>query len=82
MVTQVEQVYNHLLLFGSITNKYASDEYGFHHLPGIIRDIKKQYSVQFDEEWLKGINRFGKPTRWKKYILKQPTRANNYWEGA
>lgn len=82
MVTQAERVYNHLQLWGFITNAQSNEIYGFRHLPAIIRDIKKQYHVEFDEEWMTGCNRFGDKVRWKKYILKQPTRANNYWEGA
>jgi hypothetical protein len=55
--------------------------YGFRHLPAIIRDIKEQYRVQFDEEWLTGCNRFGDKVRWKKYILKMP-QVQEYWRGA
>ena len=78
-MSQVERVYNHLQIFGFITNKYASDEYGIHHLPSVIRDIKKLYNAVFDEEWLTGCNRFGEKTRWKKYILiREP--QQKFWE--
>lgn len=40
MVTQAERVYNYLLICGSITNSKARDEFGFCHLPSIIRDKK------------------------------------------
>ena len=82
MISQAERVYNYLLICGSITNSKARDEFGFCHLPSIIRDIKKQYQVQFTEEWETGNNRYGEKIRWKKYILKTPDKANNYWEGA
>lgn len=40
MVTQAERVYNHLQVWGSITNAQAHEMYGIRHLPSVIRDIK------------------------------------------
>ena len=83
MVTQAERVYNHLQVFGSITNAQAHEMYGIRHLPSVIRDIKEKYKAEFaPNERITGVNRFGEPTWWDKYILKQPPKANNYWEGA
>ena len=80
MVSQAERVYNHLQVFGFITNEQAHTMYGFRHLPAIIRDIKKQYNAIFDEEWMEGCNRFGEPVRWKKYILKPQEPKIKFWE--
>lgn len=82
MTSQAERVYNHLQLWGSITNAQAHEMYGIRYLPSVIRDIKKHYKVDFDKERLTGCNRFGDKVWWEKYILKMPDKANNYWEGA
>lgn len=82
MVSQAERVYNHLQIFGSITNAQAHETYGIRHLPSVIRDIKEQYGAEFEKERMTGCNRFGDKVWWEKYILKQPTKANTYWEGA
>ena len=79
MVSQAERVYNHLQIFGFITNAQANDMYGFRHLPAIIRDIKEQFNAEFDEEWQTGCNRFGEEVRWKKYILKKKD-DYKFWE--
>lgn len=78
-MSQLERVFNHLQIFGFITNQYASDEYHIHHLPGVIRDIKKKFNAKFDEEWLSGVDQYGEKTRWKKYILiREP--QQKFWE--
>lgn len=79
MVLQAERIYNHLQVFGFITNEQAHAMYGFRHLPAIIRDIKEKYGTEFEEEWMTGCNRYGDTVRWKKYILKK---KDNYkfWE--
>lgn len=81
MTTQVGRVYNHLLIFGSITNAQAHEMYEIRHLPSVIRDIKEQYKVEFEKERLTGCNRFGEKVWWEKYILKQPVQSNEYWKG-
>lgn len=81
MTTQVERVYNHLLVFGFITNAQANEMYGIRHLPGVIRDIKKKYNAEFENERVTGCNRFGEKVWWDKYKLKQLPKANNYWRG-
>ena len=82
MVSQAERVYNHLLWHGSITNAQANEMYGIRHLPSVIRDIKKKYNVEFENERQTGCNRFGEKVWWDKYILKQSPKANNYWEAS
>lgn len=80
MVSQAERVYNHLQIFGSITNAQAHEMYGIRHLPSVIRDIKKKYNTEFEpNERVKGCNRFGEPVWWEKYKLKQKD-TYKYWE--
>lgn len=80
MTTQAERVYNHLLIFGYITNAQANEMYGIRHLPGVIRDIKEQYHAKFDKERMTGCNRFGEKVWWEKYILRPPETQYKYWE--
>ena len=83
MVSQAERVYNHLQIFGSITNAQAHEMYGIRHLPSVIRDIKEKFKVEFEpNERITGCNRFGEKVWWEKYRLKPPTQSNDYWRGA
>jgi hypothetical protein len=80
MVSQAERVYNHLQIFGSITNAQAHEMYGIRHLPSVIRDIKEKFNAEFEpNERITGCNRFGEKVWWEKYILKK---QDNYkfWE--
>jgi hypothetical protein len=82
MVSQVERVYNHLQVFGFITNAQAHETYGICHLPSVIRDIKKKYNVEFEEnERVTGVNRFGEKVWWDIYRLKKLPSAKGYWKG-
>jgi len=67
--SQVERVYNHLQLHGSITNAEAHSIYGIRHLPSVIADIKERYNAHFREEKKTGCNRFGEASWWQLYIL-------------
>ena len=81
MVSQAERVYNHLQVFGFITNAQAHEMYGIRHLPSVIRDIKKKYNIEFEpNERVTGVNRFGEKVWWDKYILKKLPKANGYWK--
>lgn len=69
-LTQNEVVLLHLLENGFITNKQASDNYGFHHLPGIIRNLKIQYNCKFENVRQKEmLNRFSQKTEYDEYHL-------------
>lgn len=69
-LTQNEVILLHLLKNGYITNKQASDNYGFHHLPGIIRNLKLQYGCEFNNVRQKEIfNRFSQKTEYDEYHL-------------
>lgn len=82
MVSQAERVYNHLQVFGFITNAQAHEMYGIRHLPSVIRDIKKKYNVEFEEnERVTGVNRFGEKVWWDIYRLKKLPSAKGYWKG-
>lgn len=80
MVSQAERVYNHLQIFGSITNAQAHEMYGIRHLPSVIRDIKEKFNAEFEpNQRITGCNQFGEKVWWEKYILKK---KDNYkfWE--
>ena len=70
MTTQEERIIAHLKVFGTITNKQSNENYGYRHLPTIIRNIKKQTDLTIYYWWEAGFNRFGEKTRWKVYSLK------------
>lgn len=69
-MSQHERVLVHLQVFNTITNAQAHEQYAIRHLPAVIRDIKKHYNVELDEEWAEGKNRFNEKCRWKIYKLK------------
>lgn len=81
MVSQAERVYNHLQVFGSITNAQAHEMYGIRHLPSVIRDIKEKFKVEFEpNERITGCNRFGEKVWWEKYKLKPKATTYKFWE--
>lgn len=70
-LTQNEVILLHLLKNGFITNKQASDNYGYHHLPGIIRVLKKMYGCRFENVRQKEMfNRFSQKTEYDEYHLR------------
>lgn len=68
-MSQLERVYAHLEVFGTITNAQAHEMYGIRHLPSVIRDIKKRKNATITTEWTEGKNRFGEKCRWEIYKL-------------
>lgn len=70
-MSQIERVYAHLQLRGSITNAEAHNLYGIRHLPSVIRGIKKKYGVSFADEWKDGKNRYSEKCHWKVYKIEQ-----------
>lgn len=74
-MSQIERVYAHLQIRGSITNAEAHNLYGIRHLPSVIRDIKKKYSVNITDEWRDGENRYSEKCRWKVYKIEQKQTA-------
>lgn len=72
---QSERIYNHLQIFGTITNAQAHSDYGIRHLPSVIRDIKKRYGVKIYTWWESGNNRFNEKCRWEVYSLNEQKTA-------
>jgi len=67
-MTQKGRIIRHLLDYNNITSWEAFKDYGITRLSGIIYILKKEGYI-FTDEWLDTINRYGEPTRFKKYIL-------------
>lgn len=66
-ISQRDMVLRHLQDFGEITSWEAIKEYGVTRLSAVIYDLRKVYVIE--DEWEKGYNRYGNPTRWVKYKL-------------
>lgn len=62
-----ERILDYMKKFGSITTKQAFDDLGCTRLSEYIRQIKLIRPVKY--EWIKGVNRFGEKTEYKKYYL-------------
>ena len=69
METQKERILNHLKQYGSITTWESFELYGDTRLSDKIYRLKKD-GYNFDEEWIKKENRYGKMIEFKKYILR------------
>lgn len=54
---------------GSITTWQSYELFGDTRLSDKIYRLKKD-GYKFDEEWIKGKNRYGEPIKFKKYIYK------------
>ncbi len=62
-----ERILDYMKKFGSITTKQAFDDLGCTRLSEYIRQIRLIRPVK--DEWIKGVNRFGEKTEYKKYYL-------------
>ena len=73
--TQVGRVMWHLQEYGFITNKQCHELYGIRHCPSVIRDIREKLAKEGRYEIVnrekKGCNRYGEPTTWDEYVLKE-----------
>ncbi len=69
-ITQKDRVLKHLQIFGSINLEESIRLFGIFNLSRIICELKNQ-GLNFNEEWLKGKNRFGEKIKFKNYILKE-----------
>ena len=66
--TQCEQVLQHLLKFGVITPQRAESEYGIMRLAARVNDLRNAgYAIRTEE--IRGVNRFGRPTRFAQYRI-------------
>lgn len=69
-LTQCERILRHLEDYGSINQLEAAAEYGILRLASRISDLKGQgYAIS--TEFKKGKNRYGEPTHYAVYRLKE-----------
>lgn len=66
-MTQLEQVREHLEMFGSITPREADDCYAITRLADVVYKLKKR-GVRIKTVTEYGKNRFGRPVCWAKYV--------------
>ncbi len=57
----------HLQKGKTISTMEAFKLFGIVDLQSVIRNIRKTTDVQ--DKWVKGINQYGEPTRYKQYFL-------------
>ncbi len=62
-----EKVLKYILEFGSITTYQAFTDLGCTRLSEYIRQLRQTH--QIDDQWLMTTNRYGEPTKYKKYYL-------------
>lgn len=66
-MTQLEQVLEHLEMFGSITPREADQCYAITRLADVVYKLKKR-GVRIKTVTEHGKNRFGRPVCWAKYV--------------
>lgn len=72
-MTQCEQILRHLQDYGSITSLEAMSEYGIMRLASRISDLKLLgYNIR--SQGVKGMNRYGQPTRYVRYFMEEAKR--------
>lgn len=64
-----ERVLNYIIRFGSITTKQAFKDLGCTRLSEYIRQLRETMIIE--DEWEKGVNRFGEKVEYKRYFLKE-----------
>lgn len=69
-MTQCELIQRHLEDFGSITSLEAMQEYGIMRLASRISDLKKM-GVPIEKEMVTAKNRYGEPTSFARYSIRQ-----------
>lgn len=69
-MSQKERILAHLKKYGSIITWESFELYGDTRLSDKIYQLKKD-GYNFDEEWIKKENRYGKMIEFKKYILRE-----------
>lgn len=69
-MTQCERILDYIKRFGSITSYEAYIDLGITQLGARIDNLQKK-GYTFKKETIKTKNRFGKPTRFKKYSLEE-----------
>lgn len=69
-MTQCERLVAYMRDYGSITSAEAMSELGIMRLASRIADLKEM-GMQIEARMVKGVNRFGQPTHFTRYSLKQ-----------
>lgn len=64
-----QRIIDYIERFGSITTKEAYDDLGCTRLSEYIRQIRLERPVL--DEWIKGTNRFGEKTSYKKFYFEK-----------
>lgn len=75
-MTQCEKIIRHMEDFGSITALEAMQEYGIMRLASRISDLKKA-GVPIQKETISGKNRYGEPTSYARYSIKEAKQCGN-----
>ena len=68
-MTQKERILRHLKDYGSITTWEAITEYGCTRLGHYIYLLRRKENYNITDEIIKGTNRYGEHTHYKKYYL-------------
>ena len=63
------RVLEYIQRFGSINTFQAFMDLGCTRLSEYIRQLRLEYNIQ--DEWMEGINRFGKKIKYKNYYIKE-----------
>lgn len=71
-LTQCQRIIRHLQEIGPIDDLTAYSEYGIRRLAARIHDLKVQ-GYDIETETHKGKNRYGEPTNFAVYKLKEET---------
>lgn len=74
--TQTQMIRDHLLFYGSISQREAIDMYGIYRLSARIYELRSE-GIEIDTETVTGRNRFGAPVTYARYSL-LPTRADAF----
>lgn len=69
-MTQCERLVAYMRDYGSITSAEAMSELGIMRLASRIADLREM-GIQIESKMVKGYNRFGQPTHYTRYSLKQ-----------
>lgn len=74
MYNQNEQVKDYLKKYKSITQMEATNDLGITRLASRIADIKRE-GFPIVSKYETGTNRFGRPTRYKRYFYDEEARS-------
>lgn len=68
-MSKTQSVKLHLENFGAITTWEAIKEYGATRLSSIIFNLRHQYGLNIENEWIEFTDRYGSKSRYVKYTL-------------